>query len=1123
MGFDSNGIPGSGGAGTGDLTGTLTAGKVPIANGIKSLTDSYIYQSSNVLYLPSDTGQAVIQLSYTDILLNAAGNINASTVSGNISLVSGANLKVGSSTITNGRATYVDSSGYLTTGPSTSGDLANIAGLTSNAQTQLGTKLTGTLTNNYIPVSQGGIVLGNSTISYSGSTLNILSSTAAAAISLTGPNITIGVSSGNLSLTSLGVTNDRVLYINSAGNVVTSIVTSTVLSYIANLTSDAQTQLNGKITNPMTTLGDMIQGGASGAPTRFAGAATGNALLAGGVGVANLWGKIGLTTHVIGILPQANGGSNTSTTFGIGSLVFQGSSSYTEDNTNLNYNSISKTLNVNNLSVVSSSGITGISINSADSLGMSIIAGNGGINIQQSNANSYAINFKSLGTGIIAESIGIAANFSSEFSSAGIFAQTGILAADNATNVFSIYKNLTLGSYTSVGTLLELNDDTAATGNFLSVIKQNTLKLAVTSAGVLQYLDGNQALGKFLTTDASGNASWATPSGGTSYTFSTGLTNASGTITSNLSTGISGGQSVIGGTVASNNLILSSNSSSTKGFIVLGTSVYDEVNNRFGIATGLVVSPYDLAFGPNATRSIGLGRSGVASGNALSINSGSALLGYTNGNAGTLQLMTGTATGNGSGAIEFWVSSGATSGTADAAPITQAKIIGNGNWTFGTNSGGTISVPSARLEVFSQQGTYIQRWNNSSLSGNIGWSFENQTNSGNANIIINEHTSVPNTQPRFKFHAGGSFSIGVTATNADATFHLVGNAKIVDGTQGAGKVYTSDATGLGSWTTISSGITYTGTANRISVTGTVIDISAAYIGQSSITTLGTIGTGTWNASTITETFGGTNQTSYTTGDILYASATNTLSKLGAVASGSYLRSNGTATAPVWSTLKLPNSAAVNQALFATSANNIDSSSEFTYTPSGGTANNQLYIGASVNATSSIRLDNQNGGANVYSLLKLTTSSNEFDISLSGPGNTTGANALLISGSSGLSKFDINNASASVGTRFLNQGAESVRISSSGRVSIKTGADALAILEIGAGISTAAPLKFNAGTNTSTITPGNLEYDGTNLLFSRTSVRDVVLAGTIISGSFTPSTTIAVKVNIAGSTYNLVTA
>lgn len=74
----------------------------------------------------------------------------------------------------------------------------------------------------------------------------------------------------------------------------------------------------------------------------------------------------------------------------------------------------------------------------------------------------------------------------------------------------------------------------------------------------------------------------------------------------------------------------------------------------------------------------------------------------------------------------------------------------------------------------------------------------------------------------------------------------------------------------------------TGTANRITSSGGAtpqIDIDAAYVGQTSITTLGTITTGTWNGTAIGPTFGGTGQTTYATGDILYASAANTLSKL----------------------------------------------------------------------------------------------------------------------------------------------------------------------------------------------------------------------------------------------------
>jgi hypothetical protein len=49
--------------------------------------------------------------------------------------------------------------------------------------------------------------------------------------------------------------------------------------------------------------------------------------------------------------------------------------------------------------------------------------------------------------------------------------------------------------------------------------------------------------------------------------------------------------------------------------------------------------------------------------------------------------------------------------------------------------------------------------------------------------------------------------------------------------------------------------------------------------SSSLTSVGTIATGVWNGTAIGPTFGGTGQTTYTTGDTLYASAANTLSKL----------------------------------------------------------------------------------------------------------------------------------------------------------------------------------------------------------------------------------------------------
>lgn len=70
--------------------------------------------------------------------------------------------------------------------------------------------------------------------------------------------------------------------------------------------------VNGGTGNGSYAVGDTLQATGAGTLTRVASVATGNAWISGGVTTANTWGKIGLTTHISGILPLANGGTNTS-------------------------------------------------------------------------------------------------------------------------------------------------------------------------------------------------------------------------------------------------------------------------------------------------------------------------------------------------------------------------------------------------------------------------------------------------------------------------------------------------------------------------------------------------------------------------------------------------------------------------------------------------------------------------------------------------------------------------------------------------------------------------------------------------------------------------------------------
>ena len=77
-----------------------------------------------------------------------------------------------------------------------------------------------------------------------------------------------------------------------------------------------------------------------------------------------------------------------------------------------------------------------------------------------------------------------------------------------------------------------------------------------------------------------------------------------------------------------------------------------------------------------------------------------------------------------------------------------------------------------------------------------------------------------------------------------------------------------------------------------------LDSKSPNVGNTSLTTVGIVSTGTWNATAISTTKGGTGLTSISKGSILYGSTTNTISELKSSTNGSVLKlSNGV---PIWS-------------------------------------------------------------------------------------------------------------------------------------------------------------------------------------------------------------------------------
>jgi hypothetical protein len=106
------------------------------------------------------------------------------------------------------------------------------------------------------------------------------------------------------------------------------------------------------------------------------------------------------------------------------------------------------------------------------------------------------------------------------------------------------------------------------------------------------------------------------------------------------------------------------------------------------------------------------------------------------------------------------------------------------------------------------------------------------------------------------------------------------------GVANTGKTITigGDFTTSGAFTTT---LTATGnTSVTLPTSGTLVNTAVTTL--SSLSSIGTVTAGTWNATAIDPVYGGTGLTSYTTGDILYASGANTLAKLPVGTNGSPL-------------------------------------------------------------------------------------------------------------------------------------------------------------------------------------------------------------------------------------------
>ena len=222
-----------------------------------------------------------------------------------------------------------------------------------------------------------------------------------------------------------------------------------------------------------------------------------------------------------------------------------------------------------------------------------------------------------------------------------------------------------------------------------------------------------------------------------------------------------------------------------------------------------------------------------------------------------------------------------------ASTANIAGTYNNGAGTITAGSNGALSIDGATPSVddrilLKDQTTATQN----------GLYKVTTVGSGSAAYVL---TRTPDADAAAEITGGAFVFVEAGTANADNGYVFTHNGTPTLGTtnitveqfSGAGQISAGD------------GLTKSGNTLNVAVDDSTLAISSdeiviksTYPGQTSITTLGTIATGTWQGTVIDEVYGGTGQSSYTTGDILYASGANTLAKLALGNNGKILQSNG---------------------------------------------------------------------------------------------------------------------------------------------------------------------------------------------------------------------------------------
>lgn len=246
---------------------------------------------------------------------------------------------------------------------------------------------------------------------------------------------------------------------------------------------------------------------------------------------------------------------------------------------------------------------------------------------------------------------------------------------------------------------------------------------------------------------------------------------------------VSGGWALSGNTLATGNEYLGTNNYNSLVFKVNGNQV-GKFHPNGGITIGLGASAND-----NSSVAIGRNASASTSNEAIA-------LGYAANSSGYRSTALGyNSVASNNNTLALGLSSNASGFQATALGVSAVSNTNN-SLAIGNSSRAT-----------GQQATAIGTESNSSAQNATAIGYQATATQANS-IVLGSSTNNNN-------------KVGIGTTTPDERLHINGSIKIVDGTQGSGKVLTSDANGRGTWVSPSStkayaDIYYNGSGQTIS-------------------------------------------------------------------------------------------------------------------------------------------------------------------------------------------------------------------------------------------------------------------------------------------------------------------